>query len=359
MSQAAHADRSLSSSQSPRVPDHGHGSGTRAPASERRPSAPRQADTPVRCVAVVQRDQGDRPAPAHRRTAPTAYAVARATAALRALGVTVVDPDAGEDPYACGVDIVLVLGGDGTILRASELARELDVPLVGVNTGHVGFLAEASPEAVEQVVADVVAGRFSVEERMTLEVEVIQPDGSVRRTWALNEAALEKRDRARMLEVAIGVDGQAVSSFGCDGLLVSTPTGSTAYAFSAGGPIVWPEVEAMLLVPLAAHALFTRPLVLGPHSCLEVVVQHAGCGGAQVWCDGRRALEAPAGSRIRVRGGGRPVRLARLSQAPFATRLVGKLGLPVQGWRAERPAQDDAAGAGGADEATSTAGRDE
>lgn len=292
----------------------------------------------VRRVAVFQRERGDRPAPAHRRAAPTGQAVARAVAALERLGVEVVDPER-LTPQARGgqdVDFVLVLGGDGTILRASELARACDVPLVGVNTGHVGFLAEASPEAVEQVVADVVAGRYTVEERMTLTVEVDQPDGSVQRTWALNEAALEKRDRARMLEVAIGVDGQAVSSFGCDGLVVATPTGSTAYAFSAGGPVIWPDVEAMLLVPLAAHALFTRPLVLGPRSCLEVVVQHAGCGGAQVWCDGRRALEAPAGSRIRVAAGGRPVRLARLSQAPFATRLVGKFDLPVDGWRAAR-----------------------
>ena len=134
----------------------------------------------------------------------------------------------GSDVY--GVDFVLVLGGDGTILRACEIAREHDVPLVGVNTGHVGFLAEADPEAVEQVVADVVAGRYCVETRMTLDIAVETPEGAVTRDWALNEAALEKRDRARMLEVAIGVDGQAVSSFGCDGLVVSTPTGSTAYA---------------------------------------------------------------------------------------------------------------------------------
>ena len=120
---------------------------------------------------------------------------------------------------------------------------------------------------------------------MTLDIAVETPEGAVTRDWALNEAALEKRDRARMLEVAIGVDGQAVSSFGCDGLVVSTPTGSTAYAFSGGGPVIWPEVEAILLVPLAAHALFTRPLVVGPDSCLEVVVQRTGFGGAEIWCD--------------------------------------------------------------------------
>nr|WP_244960126.1 NAD kinase [Actinomyces faecalis] len=289
----------------------------------------------VRRVMIIQRDRGDSPVPPHRKTAPTARAVERAEAALRAHGVEAVDQDSTHE-----VDFVLVLGGDGTILRASEIARERDVPLAGVNTGHVGFLAEADPDDLEQVVGDIVAGRYTVDNRMTLDVEVTAPDGTVTRSWALNEAALEKRDRARMLEVAVGVDGQAVSSFGCDGLVVSTPTGSTAYAFSGGGPVIWPEVEALLLVPLAAHALFTRPLVLGPRSCLEVVVQHAGLGGAEVWCDGRRSLAAPPGSRIRASRAERPVRVARLNQAPFASRLVRKFDLPVDGWRAaaERPA---------------------
>ena len=180
---------------------------------------------------------------------------------------------------------------------------------------------------------DAFAGNYSVNTRMTLDVEVLHPDGTIHRNWALNEAALEKRDRARMLEVTIGVDGQAVSSFGCDGLVMATPTGSTAYAFSGGGPVIWPSVEALLLVPLAAHALFTRPLVLGPESCLEVGVQHAGFGGAEVWCDGRRCLDVPVGSRIRVTRAARPVRLARLNDAPFSTRLVRKFDLPVHGLR--------------------------
>lgn len=284
---------------------------------------------PVRRVMVLQRDLNDKPVPPHRKAAPTAQTVARAEAALRAQGVEVVGQGSDED-----ADFVLVIGGDGTILRACEIARERDVPLVGVNTGHVGFLAEAGPDAIEAVVAGVIEGRYTVETRMTLDVEVETPDGAVERGWALNEAALEKRDRARMLEIALGVDGQAVSSFGCDGLVMSTPTGSTAYAFSGGGPVVWPEVEALLVVPLAAHALFTRPLVLGPDSCLEVVVQHTGFGGAEIWCDGRRSLSVTAGSRIRVTRAQRPVRLARLNDAPFSTRLVRKFNLPVEGWRA-------------------------
>ncbi|MDO4899969.1 MAG: NAD kinase [Actinomyces sp.] len=282
----------------------------------------------LRRVMLLQRDLNDKPVPPHRKAAPTATAVARAEAALRAHGVEPVEPGFEGD-----VDLVLVMGGDGTILRASEVARDRDVPLLGINTGHVGFLAEADPDAVEQVVADLVAGHYVVDTRMTVDVEVHAPDGAVTRDWALNEAALEKRDRARMVEVAVGVDGQAVSSFGCDGLVMSTPTGSTAYAYSGGGPVIWPEVEALLLVPLSAHALFTRPLVVGPDSRLEVVIYHAGFGGAEVWCDGRRCLDAPTGSRICVTRAERPVRLARLNKAPFATRLVRKFDLPVQGWR--------------------------
>ena len=289
----------------------------------------------IRRILLVQRDLNDQPVPPHRRGASVAGAVAQLGEICRSQGVDLITQDelVTDLTQGASIDFVLVLGGDGTILRAAELAREQDVPLLGVNTGHVGFLAEADPEALEQVVAEVVAGRYTVEKRMTLRVEVEAPDGAVTRDWALNETALEKRDRARMLEVAIGVDGQAVSSFGCDALLISTPTGSTAYAFSAGGPVIWPEVEALLLVPVAAHALFTRPLVLGTHSTLEVVIKDAGFGAAEIWCDGRRWHVVPSGSTVRVTRATRPVRLARLNDAPFSQRLVRKLNLPVSGWR--------------------------
>ncbi len=310
-----------------------------------RPSAP--GSRPVRRVLVVGREEGFAPAPPHARpTAPTTATAERTRQLLAARGVEAIcldDLDLERDKNGQTrvrdrdtdqpLDFVLVIGGDGTILRALEIARHYDVPLLGVNTGHVGFLAEADPDAVEHVVERVIAGLYSVETRMVLDVEVTGPTGSTELSWALNEAALEKRDRARMLDVAIGVDGQAVSSFGCDGLIMATPTGSTAYAFSGGGPVVWPDVSAMLLVPIAAHALFTRPLVVGPKSCLEIFVQHTGAEAAEVWCDGRRHLVAPEGSRLRVTRSEQPVRLARLNDAPFSSRLVAKLKLPVEGWR--------------------------
>ncbi|MFD1718176.1 NAD kinase [Georgenia deserti] len=256
----------------------------------------------------------------------------RVTAALREQGIEVV-----RDGTAEGCELIIVLGGDGTILRAAEDAREHDLPLLGVNLGRVGFLAEAESEALPDVVTRVVARDYTVEERMTLDVVVTAPDGTEQHGWAVNEAALEKGERARMVETTIGVDGRGLSSFGCDAIVLATATGSTAYAFSGGGPIVWPDVEALLLVPIAAHALFARPMVVGPHSALEVEVLPHGDIDAVLFCDGRRRIDVPPGSRITVRRGSHAVRLARLAEVPFSGRLVAKFDLPVQGWRG-RPA---------------------
>lgn len=231
------------------------------------------------------------------------------------------------------LELVMVLGGDGTILRAAEIARGCSAPLLGVNLGHVGFLAESNREDLGETVARVVAKDYLVEERMTLSVRVKVDDRVVYETWALNEATVEKSSRERMLEVVIEVDGRPLSSFGCDGVVMSTPTGSTAYSFSAGGPVVWPSLDAMLLVPLSAHALFARPLVVGPDSSLAVEVLERTQGGAVLWCDGRRMFELPARARVVVRRSPVPVRLARLSQGPFTDRLVNKFSLPVTGWR--------------------------
>lgn len=252
---------------------------------------------------------------------------------LRAHGITPVSGLSGPAP-----ELVVVLGGDGTLLRAAELVRGRDIPLIGVNLGHVGFLAEAEPDGLGEVVQRVVARDYTVEERMTLDVEVHTPAGDVHRGWALNEATIEKVDRARMLELAIGVDGRGVSTFGCDAVVLATPTGSTAYAFSGGGPIVWPDVEALLMVPVAAHALFTRPLVVGPSSVLAAEVLERSMMPAVVWCDGRRRLPAPRGSHVEVRRGHRPVMLARLQATPFSGRLVAKFDLPLAGWRGGRSA---------------------
>ena len=231
------------------------------------------------------------------------------------------------------LELVIVLGGDGTILRAAELTRGCSAPLLGVNLGHVGFLAESEREDLTETVTRALNRDYLVEERMTLSVRVKVDDEVVYESWALNEATVEKASRERMLEVVIEIDGRPLSSFGCDGVVMSTPTGATAYAFSAGGPIVWPSLDALLLVPLSPHALFSRPLVVSPDSSLAVELLNRTQGTGVLWCDGRRTFDLPRGARVVVRRSPVPVRLARLSQGPFTDRLVQKFHLPVTGWR--------------------------
>lgn len=236
-----------------------------------------------------------------------------------------------EAPLDC--EIVVVIGGDGTILRAAEITHRSGTPLLGVNLGHVGFLAEAEYDDVESTIDAIVHRRYSSEERLTIDVSIYRDKELVASTFALNEASVEKAARERMLEVVVEIDGRPLSRWGCDGVVCATPTGSTAYNFSAGGPIVWPGVEALLMVPISAHALFARPMVVAPSSVLAVEVLAGTQGTGVLWCDGRRTVDLPPGARIEVRRGATPVRLVRLHQAPFTDRLVAKFGLPVEGWR--------------------------
>jgi NAD+ kinase len=254
--------------------------------------------------------------------------------------------EAGVGDPAADCELVVVLGGDGTILRAAELVHGTGLPLLGVNLGHVGFLAEAETEDVESMIEAIVSRRYEIEERLTLEVTVHQGKDVVATAWALNEASVEKAARQRMLQVVIEVDGRPLSRFGCDGVVCATPTGSTAYNFSAGGPVVWPAVQALLMVPISAHALFARPFVVAPDSVLAVEVLAESEGSGVLWCDGRRPVDLPPGARVEARRGSTPVRLVRLHQAPFTDRLVAKFDLPVDGWRGSAPRRDRRPGAG-------------
>ncbi len=287
----------------------------------------------------------------NRRTAAAVAArLAAAGVRLRVLGDEWAEVDDGDLPPALaprivdgrpgcaeGAEIVLVLGGDGTLLRAAEMARPVGVPLLGVNLGRVGFLAETEQSSLGEALDSVCDGEYAVEERMTLDA-LVRSNGTVlARTWALNEAVVEKGSRERILEVVLEVDGRPVSAFGCDGVLCATPTGSTAYAFSAGGPLVWPQVEALLLVPSNAHALFARPMVISPDSSVAIEIDVDG-PPAVLDCDGRRTVPLPPGARVELSRGGTPVRMVRLDGRPFADRLVRKFDLPVRGWRgAPRP----------------------
>lgn len=242
----------------------------------------------------------------------------------------------GGPDAAAGCELVLVLGGDGTFLRAASYAHAQDIPVLGINLGHVGFLAEGEAESLEQVINEVIERSYRVEERMTIDVLVRDAsDNELGRGWALNECSIENVDRTQVLDATLEVDFRPVSSFGCDGVLISTPTGSTAYAFSAGGPVMWPALDAILVVPNNAHALFAKPLVVSPRSTVAVESEPT-TSEAVVIMDGFRSIAMPAGSRVEVIRGSRPVRWVRLDDRPFTDRLVNKFQLPVSGWRGPR-----------------------
>jgi NAD+ kinase len=273
---------------------------------------------------------------------PNAYSVARAAAkGLLANNIAVACADSDADQLevpevtaatdAADCELVVVFGGDGTILRGIEIARAHDIPVLGVNLGHVGFLAEAEPEDIESVINVVVNNEWSVEERLTLAIAATDADGRTWESWALNEVAIKKFNREHMANLLVSIDERPVSQWACDGVLVATPTGSTAYAFSAGGPVVWPEVEAMLVVPVSAHALFSKPLVVSPKSIVDVEIT---TGPVVVSADSQRNTDLATGATLRIVRSTKPVKLARIHPTPFTERLVAKFELPVHGWRA-------------------------
>lgn len=262
--------------------------------------------------------------------------------------VTLVDtdtiPDFGTLPQTVPpeTEIVVVLGGDGTILRAAELVHCTDVPIIGINMGHVGFLAEFESFQLEEAIRRICDHDYRIDERMVAHVDVWLPGTTEALSdWALNDVTIERADRGKMVEMSIGIDGVAMSSFGCDGVIVSTPTGSTAYAFSAGGPIIWPDVQALLMVSLAAHALFSRPIVIGSTSTLQFTIHDDSTSGGWICCDGRRQLALAKGTRVEIRQSASKLRLARLSDVPFTNRLVTKFNLPVEGWREQNASKHE------------------
>jgi NAD+ kinase len=242
-----------------------------------------------------------------------------------------------EVPSEVSMDLAITFGGDGTILTAARMLWGTKTPIYGINFGHVGFLAESSLDNALVNVKALLEGNFAIEERATLEVHIEYPDGTSEDDWAINEAALEKAgiagQRFGMLNTRLEVDGGALSEYGCDGIIVSTSTGSTAHAFSAGGPVVWPEVEAIIVVPVAAHALFSRPIVLGGSSVLKLYIDESAAGFATLMCDGQRAHKLPTGAQLTIRRGTNSLLFAKVSKEPFTNILAQKFELPVQGWK--------------------------
>lgn len=228
--------------------------------------------------------------------------------------------------FGGGLDLVVSVGGDGTLLRAADLARRDDVPVLGVNMGRLGFLTEARPNDAAVLLDRMMDGEMVVEERMAV---VAEPIGApwTDPQWALNELNVEKRARHRLITIAALVDGENVTTFSADGVIVATPTGSTAYSFSARGPIVSPTLACLVLTPVSPHMVFDRSIVLGADQAvtLEVIEEEPGLLSA----DGRPALDLPVGSKVRIRKADTPARLVRGTGSPsFFSLLREKFSLP-------------------------------
>ena len=230
-----------------------------------------------------------------------------------------------------GVEVAVVLGGDGTILRAAEIVQGYKIPILGINMGTVGFLAEISRPSVDAIVTALLAKSYSGEERLLLKHSVERKGAVVHSGWALNEVTVGRND-SQMVELFVQIDGRPLSRWGCDGVIAATPTGSTAYAFSAGGPVVWPAVHAIVFLPLAAHALFSRPMVISPDSVIAIDIESSN---AQLSSDGMRTFTLDKSDRVTISKEGHTVELVHLDDDTFTDRLVAKFKLPIEGWRGE------------------------
>lgn len=242
------------------------------------------------------------------------------------LGISQMDASSAD-----AAEVVVVLGGDGTILRGAEIARIKSIPILGINLGHVGFLAEVEKPTLAEIAASIVAKGYVIENRMVLYYSVIRDGAVVSDGWALNEVTVE-RDGTTMVELFVQIDNRPLSRWGCDGLICSTPTGSTAYAFSAGGPVLWPEIDALVLLPISAHALFSRPMVVAPTSEIVVEIESAG---ALLSGDSLRKFSLTVGDQVHITKDVSVIKLAHIKPTLFTDRLVAKFKLPVEGWRGE------------------------
>jgi NAD+ kinase len=247
---------------------------------------------------------------------------------LVAAGIKIYTP---ADSDIAHVEVVLVLGGDGTILRGAEFALKGNIPLLGINLGHVGFMAEVEAFTFEKVAQAVIDKDYVLDPRMLLTFQVKRGKKIIDQGWALNEISIERKSTT-MAELFVQIDDRPLSRWGCDGIICATPTGSTAYAFSAGGPVLWPEVQAMVLLPIAAHALFAKPMVIAPTSTIGITIESSD---ASLSADALRKIELDKNDHIEITKNSKQVILAHLKSTIFTDRLVAKFKLPIEGWRGE------------------------
>jgi NAD+ kinase len=248
--------------------------------------------------------------------------VPNADALAAGLDAYAVDPE----KFADGLDLVISFGGDGTMLYTVQLVYPAPVPIIGVNVGQLAYLSEIEPEELATVLPRLVSRQFQVSERMVLEVDVESTAPAVKGTrYALNEAVLEKQRTGHMIRLEVSINGSPFTSYAADGLIVATPTGTTAYSFSARGPIASPALRCTVLTPISPHMLFDRSLVLGEHEELEFLVCDGRC---ELTIDGRELGPLAAGDRVRCRAAADPLRLATVHPRDFHQILKMKFALP-------------------------------
>ncbi len=255
-------------------------------------------------------------------------AAEKITEALSRAEIEVLSP---QNASESGAEIVLVLGGDGTILRGAEIALDLNIPLLGINLGHVGFMAEVDSFTFNDVAQAIIEREYVLDQRMLLSFAVKRNNAVIQSGWSLNEISIERKSTT-MLDLFVQIDQRPLSRWGCDGIICATPTGSTAYAFSAGGPVLWPEVQALVLLPIAAHALFARPMVISPSSTIIVTIESLD---ASLSADALRKMDLQKDDQILLTKNDAQVTLAHLKSTIFTDRLVAKFKLPIEGWRGE------------------------
>ncbi|HUO81630.1 MAG TPA: NAD(+) kinase [Gammaproteobacteria bacterium] len=279
----------------------------------------------IRTVGLVGRHEDPRVA-----EALISLAAHLAAGGLRVLlldGVELAGVDSERVPEAempRAADLVVAIGGDGTILYATRLVAGHDVPVLGINRGRLGFLADVSPEAMLRRVDEVMAGRCLSETRLMLRA-TLETASSADACVALNDVVVQKLDTGRMLDFETWIDGRYVNSHGGDGLIIATATGSTAYALSGGGPIIHPELDVVVLVPICPHTLSDRPIVVRADYEIEVRLVERPDTRAHVVCDGQTLGELAAGERLRVRRADRPVTLLHPPDHDYYQILRSKL----------------------------------
>jgi NAD+ kinase len=240
-------------------------------------------------------------------------------------------PETGSpsEDFACGLDLVLSLGGDGAMLRASAVAYRAEIPVVGINLGKKGFLTAMESDQMYAGLEEILAGRYLLQQRMMLEC-IPGEDGDGKRYYALNEVAVGKRELQRMIRLEVDINGRYFHYYSGDGVIFSTPTGSTAYSLSAGGPIVDPALDCIILTPICSHSLMDRSVIISPESEIEVMVERERVLPTLSF-DGREEIELPRGGKMIIRRAERRLKIIKMANYSFYNLLRDKFDFPEGG----------------------------